>query len=80
MRYHAWQGGTLTLLLWTALVLLGLLGRASDAEGLRTAIGAVSLLVLLAALAGFVFGAIGATRGLFVRVRPVWDLLAALGR
>lgn len=80
LRYHAWQGGTLTLLLWSLLVVIGLIGRASEAAAFRSVIGVVSLLVILAALAGMVFGAVGAARGLFVRVRPVWDLLAAVGR
>lgn len=79
-RYHAWQGGMLVGLLWIGLLLIGLLGQASGNPGFQTTIGALSLAWLAAGLGGIVYGAVGATRGLYVRVRPVWDLLAALQR
>ena len=62
------------------LILLGLAATASESGGYRLFIGTVSMLWLLAALAGAGLGAVGAARGRYVRVRPVWDVLAALWR
>lgn len=79
-RFHAWQGGALVGLLWLGLILIGLLGRASDGEGFQTFIGVVSLFWLMAGFTGIGFGIAGAARGLHNRVRPVYDVLALFGR
>lgn len=75
-RFHAWQGGLLVGLLWVVLILLGLLGRASDASGFQLFIGAVTLIVLIAYFIGALVGALAAGRDRFVRIRPVYDILA----
>lgn len=78
-RFHAWQGGLLVGLLWILLILLGLLGRASDGQGFQLFIGAVTLMVLLGYILGALVGGIAAGRDRFVRVRPVYDLLSLRG-
>ncbi len=77
-RYHAWQGGTLVALLYAFLVLVGLLARASDAAAFLATMGLFSGFGLLAGVAGLVYGAVSAARGRYGRVRPIWDLIAAL--
>lgn len=79
-RYHARQGGWLVGLLWLGLVVWGLMARASDADGYQAFIGLVTMLWLLGGLAGATAGIVGTVQGRYLRVRPVWDLLAALGR
>lgn len=79
-RYHAWQGGVLTAILYTGLILIGLLGKAGNSSGFLQFIGILAALWLLVCLVGAGFGAAGALAGKFGRVRPVWDLLTALGR
>jgi hypothetical protein len=75
-RYHARQGGLLVGLLYVLLLAIGLLGQAMpDAEPML-AIAAAP--VLLLSLLGIAWGILGALRARYVRVRPVWDLCAAL--
>lgn len=76
-RYHAWQGGVLVALLYAFLVLVGFLARASDAPAYLATMGLLSGTILLAGVAGLVYGAVSAARGRYGRVRPAWDLLAA---
>lgn len=77
-RYHAWQGGLLVVAVYVLLISLGLLVRLSDAAGYLATMGLLSGLLLLGGLAGIVWGMVGALRRRYVRVRPVWDVLASL--
>lgn len=74
-RFHAWQGGLLVVLLYAGLILLGLLARVATGAA-RTALGFLAGLLLLLGVAALVVGAVAAGRGAFVRLRPVWDVLA----
>ena len=80
VRFHAWQGTLAVLGLVLALFLVGLLARISDADGYRTALGFVSGLALLAGLLQLGYGIAQAASGRFGRLRPWWDLAAALRR
>ncbi len=79
-RFHAWQGGALVLLFWVGLILIGFLGRASDAGGFQTFVGTLSLGWIVAALVGMVWGIVASARGEYQRIRPVYDVLALFGR
>lgn len=78
-RYHAWQGG---LLVGAAYVWLAAWGFAAAAAGdaVRGVVSVMAGLGLAAFAAGALWGLGGAARGRYVRVRPVWDALRALGR
>jgi hypothetical protein len=76
-RFHARQGGLLVGLLLAKLLALGLLGQALGPGG-RDIVAAVAAVVLVLALAGMAWGLVGALRGRFTRVRPIWDLCALL--
>jgi hypothetical protein len=73
VRHHARQGGLLTIVACGLLVALGLLAGIGPA---RPVVAAVAAVVLAVAVAGALTGAIGAGRGRFVRLRPLWDVLA----
>lgn len=79
-RYHAWQGGLLTALLYTGLVLIGLLEKTSTSGGFLQFIGILAAIWLLVCLTGAGFGVAASFTGKFARIRPVWDLLRVLGR
>ncbi len=79
-RFHAWQGGALVVLLWVVLILLGLLARISGGEAMEAIIGTVTLLVMIAYLVGAITGAIAAGRDRYIRVRPVYELVALIKR
>ncbi|HUR63108.1 MAG TPA: hypothetical protein VM241_01365 [Candidatus Thermoplasmatota archaeon] len=75
-RYHARQGGLLVGLLYVFLLAIGLLGLALPAAEKPLALLAAPVLLLGAA--GMAWGILGALRARYVRVRPVWDLCAAI--
>jgi hypothetical protein len=77
-RYHAWQGGVLVGLAYVALLMFGLLGQLSDAGPYQASVGFVAGLVALSAFVGIIWGIVSAVRAQYVRLRPVWDLLAAV--
>ncbi|HEX2065759.1 MAG TPA: hypothetical protein VHI93_03005 [Candidatus Thermoplasmatota archaeon] len=77
-RYHARQGGLLVLLLYVLLLGVGLASRAAPQAQHSLALAAAG--VLLLGLVGMAWGLVGAARGRYVRVRPVWDLCAVLWR
>lgn len=77
-RYHARQGGLLVGLLYAALLLLGILAQA--APGTKDVLALLAAPVLLFGIAGMGWGIAGALRSRYVRVRPVWDLCAAIWR
>ncbi len=79
-RYHAWQGGTLVILAYAWIVVLGFLLGASDAAAFQATIGLASGLGVIAALIGMVWGIVAAARKRYTRIRPVWDLLTVLRR
>ena len=79
VRYHAWQGGTLVVLAYAWVFVWGVAASAT-AGTLQSAFGMVAGVGLLAALASAIWGLVGAARGRFTRVRPVWDLLASLDK
>jgi hypothetical protein len=75
-RYHARQGGVLVGLLYVLLLAIGFLGQAMpDASPI---IAIVAAPVLLLGLAGIAWGIFGALRARYVRVRPAWDICAAI--
>ncbi|MFO1532327.1 MAG: hypothetical protein ABR562_01290 [Thermoplasmatota archaeon] len=75
VRHHARQGGYLTAVAWLLLVLLGFALSAPALKSLATpAAGTVVGLWLL----GILVGLAAAARGRFARLRPVWDLGAAV--
>lgn len=75
-RFHARQGGLLVGALYLALLGIGLLAQALPAATDALALAAAP--VLLLGLAGIAWGMAGALRSRYARVRPVWDLCAAL--
>ncbi|HUR62590.1 MAG TPA: hypothetical protein VM286_09540 [Candidatus Thermoplasmatota archaeon] len=77
-RYHARQGGLLIALLYVLLLLLGMLSQA--APGAKDVLALMAAPVLLLGLAGIAWGIAGSLRSRYVRVRPVWDLCAAIWR
>lgn len=77
-RFHAWQGGTLVAAAYAVVIGLGFLVRVSDATVYQAIMGAVTLAAVIAILTGIGLGIVGAVRGQYVRVRPVWDLVSAL--
>lgn len=79
-RFHAWQGGLQTAFLFTGLILIGLLGRASNAGGFVKFIGVIAALWIVANLVALGFGLTGALRGQYGRIRPAFDVLTMLGR
>ena len=79
VRYHAWQGGTLVVLLYAWLTLWGLAAAPAPA-GAQEAMGVAAGAGLLLAAFGLAWGGVSAARGRYPRIRPVWDLLAAIGR
>ncbi|HLF16535.1 MAG TPA: hypothetical protein VI796_03785 [Candidatus Thermoplasmatota archaeon] len=79
-RYHAWQGGVLVGLVYAIVVPLGIVASAGGGRLLLAVVGALAAITLAAGLAATVVGIASASRGRFVRIRPVWDLLALLGR
>src|SRR5688572_31957015 len=79
-RYHAWQGGLLVGGLWVLMTLLALLILAIDAEAFRGIAGFVFGVLLIAALVQMAWGGIASALGRYPRLRPAWDLAAALRR
>ncbi len=77
-RFHAWQGGTLVVAGFLLVLLLGMLGLLSDAAWYGAVIGTLSGLILLGVLVGSIWGIVSAARGRYDRLRPVWDVLAAM--
>lgn len=77
-RFHARQGGLLVALLYALLLAVGLAAQAMpDAQD---ALALAAAAILLPGLAGCAWGIAGALRGRRVRVRPAWDLCAAIWR
>lgn len=79
-RFHAWQGTALVLGLLSAMLVAGLLTLVSSAKGYLAAVGGIAGLVLLAGVVGLAWGMVGAATGRFTRLRPAWDLAAAVRR
>lgn len=79
-RYHAWQGGVLVGGLWVLMTLFALLILAIDAQAFRAGAGFLVGVLLIAALVQMVWGAVASARGRYPRLRPAWDLAAALRR
>ncbi len=80
VRFHAWQGSVLVLAAYVVLIVLGLLGRISDAGWYAATIGLLAGVWFLAVIVGLVWGIVAAARGRYDRIRPVWDVLSALRR
>lgn len=79
-RYHAWQGGLLVGGFFVLMLAFGLLTLLSDAKGYRQAVGLLSGTVLLVGVVQMVWGAVSSAMGRYPRLRPAWDLAAALRR
>jgi len=77
-RYHAWQGTAHTLALLAALLVMGFLTLLSKADAYRLLVGLAAGAVLVAGVAQLVWGAAGAAMGRYPRLRPAWDLAAAV--
>jgi hypothetical protein len=76
-RYHARQGGLLVVLLYALLLGVGFLGQALPDDA-KPFVALLAATVLLLGLAGIAWGAMGALRARYVRVRPVWDLCSVI--
>jgi hypothetical protein len=79
-RYHAWQGGLLVGGLWALMTVFALLILAIDAKPFRDGAGFVFGVLLIAGLVQMVWGAVSSAMGRYPRLRPAWDLAAALRR
>ena len=79
-RYHAWQGGLLVGGLWVVMTVFALLILAIDAKAFRDVAGFLFGLLLIAAVVQMVWGAVASAMGRYPRLRPAWDLAAALRR
>lgn len=79
-RFHAWQGGVLVVIVWILLAILGALLKVSDASGYQGFIGFLALVVLIAYIVAASIGIVAVVREQFVRVRPVYDVLALVNR
>lgn len=79
-RFHAWQGTVLVVGLLAAMLVVGLLTLVSEAKGYRAVVGGLSGILLVAGVVQLVWGAVSAGLGRFVRLRPAWDVAAALRR
>ena len=79
-RYHAWQGGVLVGGLWVLMTLFALLTLAIEAQAFRAGAGFLFGVLLIAALVQMVWGAVASAMGRYPRLRPAWDLAAALRR
>lgn len=77
-RYHAWQAGAQSVLLWSGLVLLGLVARLLP--GAATVVGLVAGVWALVLLFGLLAGGAAAAQGRFTRAFPAAAVLAAMGR
>jgi hypothetical protein len=77
-RYHAWQGTALVLGLLSALFVIGLLTLLSEAKVYRLLVGFAAGALLVGGLVQLVWGAAGAAMGRYPRLRPAWDVAAAL--
>jgi uncharacterized membrane protein len=75
VRFHAWQGGTLTVLVLLVALGLGFVLQSPDLAQAATSAAAV---VVGVGLLGLLTGVVAAASGRFWRIRPVWDLAAAL--
>jgi uncharacterized membrane protein len=80
VRYHAWQGTALVLALLAAMILVGLLSVAVTDKAARGVLGFLAGLLLLAGILQMAWGGVAAALGRYVRLRPAWDLAAALRR
>lgn len=79
-RYHAWQGGLLVGSLWVVMTVFALLILAIDAKGFRDVAGFLFGVLLIGALAQMVWGGVMSAMGRYPRLRPAWDLAAAIRR
>lgn len=79
-RYHAWQGGLLVGALWVLMSLFAVLILAIDAKGFRDVAGFLFGILLLAGLGQMAWGAVASALGRYPRLRPAWDLAAAVRR
>ncbi|HUR25197.1 MAG TPA: hypothetical protein VM327_04180 [Candidatus Thermoplasmatota archaeon] len=79
-RYHAWQGGVLVGGLWILMTVFALLILAIDARPFRAGAGFLAGLLLVGSLVQMVWGAVSSALGRYARLRPAWDLAAALRR
>ncbi|MEK6985864.1 MAG: hypothetical protein AABX89_05750 [Candidatus Thermoplasmatota archaeon] len=74
-RFHALQGGVLTIAFLVLLMLSGFYAFARNGTKAAPVDAAIlSALLFVVGLAYLVIGAIAAARGRFTRLRPVWDL------
>lgn len=78
VRYHAWQGTLAVLGILAFLTGIGLLAGISEAGAYRTVMGLVAGLGLLAGLVQLGWGMASAILGKYARVRPWWDVAAAI--
>lgn len=79
-RYHARQSALLVWFLYGWLLFVGLMTGLSDSASYLATMGLLAGIPLVAVLVGLIVGAVGAAMGRFLRVRPAWDILAALSR
>jgi Na+/melibiose symporter-like transporter len=79
-RYHAWQGTALVLGFLAVMFVVGLLTLLSEGKGYRAVVGSVAGILLVAAVIQMAWGAVGAAMGRYPRLRPAWDVAAALRR
>ena len=79
-RYHAWQGGLLVGGLWLLMSLFALLILAVGADGFRATAGFLFGVLLIGGLVQMVWGAVASAMGRYPRLRPAWDLAAAIRR
>jgi hypothetical protein len=77
VRYHAWQGGALSVLIPVGLIALGALVQASNRH---PAVGLLVGLWLLMGAVLLVWGALGAARHRYPRLMPAWHLLSFIRR
>lgn len=80
MRFHAWQGGLLTLALWVCLVFVGFLSLVGTGKGFTTTVGFVAAACCIAWLMLALGGAIGAMTGRYQRVALVFGVAQWLQR
>jgi hypothetical protein len=77
-RYHARQGTCLAVAFLAVMLVVGLLTLLSEAKAFRATVSFLSGLVLLAGAIQMIWGGVGAAFGRYPRLRPAWDLAAAM--
>lgn len=80
VRFHAWQAGVLTALVYVVFLVVGLLAGISSAAPYQLLLGLLAGLAMLTALAALAAGAVAAARGRFLRLPGIHAGLAAAWR